>query len=209
MVYYIASKNELMHYGTLGMKWGIRKYQNKDGSYTALGKGRYNDSKDRAEKAKTEYRIAKNLKDKDKINQTREEYKKAIEEKKQAKKDIKKDKYADAGKYLYDRGYINNDKLQNKNIKSAFKTTAAVSIGAAAVSALVTAGITSMVVSSPAAIAGAAIGAAASAAWKGAIAGGVVGLLKGAGTYKKDKARLNEYKSRIDNENERDDDKDS
>ncbi len=33
--------NELMHYGVLGMKWGVRKYQNKDGSLTAAGKKRY------------------------------------------------------------------------------------------------------------------------------------------------------------------------
>lgn len=34
----------LAHYGILGMKWGVRRYQNKDGSLTNAGKARYNDT---------------------------------------------------------------------------------------------------------------------------------------------------------------------
>lgn len=32
--------NELMHYGIAGQKWGIRRYQNLDGTLTAAGKKR-------------------------------------------------------------------------------------------------------------------------------------------------------------------------
>lgn len=32
--------NELIHWGVKGQKWGVRRYQNKDGSLTAAGKKR-------------------------------------------------------------------------------------------------------------------------------------------------------------------------
>lgn len=34
--------NELQHAGIKGMKWGVRRYQNKDGTLTDAGKKRYN-----------------------------------------------------------------------------------------------------------------------------------------------------------------------
>lgn len=36
--------NELYHYGVKGQKWGIRRYQNEDGSLTTEGKARYYDA---------------------------------------------------------------------------------------------------------------------------------------------------------------------
>ena len=43
--------DELYHYGVLGMKWGVRRYQNKDGSLTPAGKSRYNEDSDKLAKA--------------------------------------------------------------------------------------------------------------------------------------------------------------
>jgi hypothetical protein len=47
---------ELYHAGIKGMKWGVRRYQNKDGSLTPAGKKRYDrDTKDMNDKKKQKY----------------------------------------------------------------------------------------------------------------------------------------------------------
>ena len=49
IIWSILSKtedDELMHYGVKGMQWGVRRYQNNDGSLTSAGKKRYNKMSD-------------------------------------------------------------------------------------------------------------------------------------------------------------------
>lgn len=43
-------ESELYHHGILGQKWGVRRYQNKDGSLTEKGRKRYLKMRDRGKK---------------------------------------------------------------------------------------------------------------------------------------------------------------
>ena len=80
-------ENELMHWGIKGMKWGVRRYQNKDGSLTPAGKKRYD--KEMA-KLKEEEKIAKNkLKTQAKLNKL-DEKRKEVEALKSGKPIAKK-----------------------------------------------------------------------------------------------------------------------
>lgn len=62
----LNNDDELTHWGTKGMKWGIRRYQNKDGSLTPAGKKRYDREMERikaeTKRLKNQQRTATKLK---------------------------------------------------------------------------------------------------------------------------------------------------
>lgn len=57
MSYYVVH-DELYHHGIFGQKWGVRRYQNSDGSLTAQGKKRYggNSYKELTREGKKKYK---------------------------------------------------------------------------------------------------------------------------------------------------------
>ena len=79
--------NELMHFGIKGQKWGVRRYQNDDGSYTPQGVERYRISgKDRRTFKKQSAKLEKYERNADQSYQMR----RAESEKRLAKKNLTK-----------------------------------------------------------------------------------------------------------------------
>lgn len=90
---FVIVDGELYHHGIKGMKWGVRRYQNKDGSLTPAGKKRQImlDAKGQRDKSKVEYKV-------NPTKSTKASYKKAKKTYREAKSDFKEQKEIDTFK---------------------------------------------------------------------------------------------------------------
>lgn len=102
---------ELYHYGIKGQKWGVRRYQNYDGSYTQRGLSRYKTKAEEFNAAENRRKAAKRNLKTNNSKSAKKEYQKAKELAKKKQKEankaydqLKQDKLADQGKKLYAKG---------------------------------------------------------------------------------------------------------
>lgn len=95
----MEQKYELYHHGILGMKWGIRRFQNEDGSYTKRGLERYKRSEKNYLDLKKDYKLKKASKSD--VRSAKKEYRKNYHR-------LVGDYRADKGKELYRSGITIN-----------------------------------------------------------------------------------------------------
>lgn len=103
------SPSVLMHHGVKGQKWGVRRYENYDGSYTQAGLKRYRKSESTYKKAQGKYldtkeRYKAGTKSRAELTNSRIARNTAKRRLNKDYKHLKQDKLADQGKELYSKG---------------------------------------------------------------------------------------------------------
>ena len=136
----ISYRNELYHHGIKGQKWGIRRYQNFDGSYTREGLRRYNNSlkdyenaKDLHKNVKRMYKTSKKygsveingnqaVVTKELVKNSKRNLKEKERQLNKDYKQLRKDKAGDIGKELYRNGKTITGNARNLQIAGYIAT---------------------------------------------------------------------------------------
>lgn len=111
--------NSIMHYGVKGMKWGVRRYQNYDGSYTQRGLARFRKSEKKYDDAKARYTSAKNSGSTSDAKLAKRDMKTAKGQMNRDYKNLKKAHSADQGRELYRKGETITDNTMKRNAAAA------------------------------------------------------------------------------------------
>lgn len=140
----------LYHHGILGQKWGVRRYQNYDGTYTQAGLARYKQKySDYEEKRNTLKNARVSYKEGSMSKEDYKTAKKASSESKkavnQAYKDLKEDNMADKGKKLVETGTTHRSLRSEVSAGKAVLTTASV-VGNAYISKAAAAKLSTVVI---------------------------------------------------------------
>lgn len=133
MDYYVVRRDdELQHYGIRGQRWGVRRYQNSDGSLTAAGRKRYNQEMEKLEarekvlknKQRTANKIAKLDAKKKELDEKQREIKEMEgRHKRQAREEFaaKFDKVKDAAEKVKDTATKAKNAVDEHKVKKAAK----------------------------------------------------------------------------------------
>lgn len=133
-------ETELYHHGVKGMKWGVRRYRNYDGSYTKRGLDHYRQTEADYNEANSMYKTAKSaykqtkkngsatingrqvIVNKNVVDEAKAERKRQKERLSKNYDQLKKDYQGDKGKALYQKGHTitgNSQKLQIAGLVAA------------------------------------------------------------------------------------------